>query len=70
MYVSETKTDKSVSTTKTPKKKKKKKKKPKKKKNQKMGLGVLFPPEAHEVYVISKPIKPWTMIKDPKQNNQ
>jgi hypothetical protein len=35
-----------------------------------MGFGVLFPPEAHEVYVISKPIKPWTMIKDPKQNNQ
>jgi hypothetical protein len=59
MYVSETKTEKSVSTT-----------TPKKTKNQRMGLGVLFPPEAHDFYVISKPIKPWTIIKDPKQNNQ
>jgi hypothetical protein len=56
MCVSETKQEKSVSTTTTPKKTK----------NQRMGLGVLFPPEAHEIYVISKPIKPWTMIKDPK----
>jgi len=43
MYVSETKTEKFVSTT-PPKKKTK---------YQRMGLGVLFSPEAHEVYVIS-----------------